>query len=132
MPSDEERRQEIDSGLRGLQEQLKLVLWACIPPGYVVSCWTGEKDHIDPPVSDIVEDIIGEDWWILVHSHPNSNCPSIHDDEVTMAIAWLSDQIGTPLVDHWIFGDEGFFSYAEERPEYLCPSLFLMPGDLDG
>jgi DNA repair protein RadC len=54
-----------------------------------------------------------------VHNHPSGHpAPSTNDHAVTKRIHIVGQEIGIPLLDHLIIGDNHYFSYAEET-DYL-------------
>ncbi len=56
---------------------------------------------------------------ICVHNHPSGHpAPSTNDHAVTKRINIVGQEIGIPLLDHLIIGDNHYFSYAEET-DYL-------------
>ena len=52
---------------------------------------------------------------ILLHNHPSGDpSPSQTDLEVTERIARLGAELGIPLLDHVIIGDQKFYSFRQE------------------
>lgn len=52
---------------------------------------------------------------ILLHNHPSGDpSPSQTDLEVTKRIACLGAELGIPLLDHVIIGDQKFYSFRQE------------------
>ena len=52
--------------------------------------------------------------FILVHNHPSGDpTPSREDREVTERLKKASELLGIRLLDHIVFGREGFHSFAE-------------------
>jgi DNA repair protein RadC len=52
---------------------------------------------------------------ILCHNHPSGNKqPSTHDEELTNSIKDFAKLIDMKLLDHLIFTDNGYFSFADE------------------
>lgn len=52
---------------------------------------------------------------ILCHNHPSGNLhPSIHDDRLTRQVHEASKLLNIKLLDHVIFTDGGYYSYADE------------------
>jgi DNA repair protein RadC len=52
--------------------------------------------------------------FILVHNHPSGDpSPSREDREVTERLKKASELMGIKLLDHIVFGKEGFHSFAE-------------------
>lgn len=52
---------------------------------------------------------------ILAHNHPSGNLtPSDHDNELTRRIKAAGKILDIPLIDHVIFTDDGYYSYADE------------------
>lgn len=52
---------------------------------------------------------------ILVHNHPSGNLtPSQADKELTKKVKEAGKMLDIPVLDHLIFGDNGYFSFADE------------------
>lgn len=52
---------------------------------------------------------------ILVHNHPSGNLkPSRQDMELTKKLVAAGKSLDLPVLDHVIFGDSGYFSFADE------------------
>ena len=52
---------------------------------------------------------------ILLHNHPSGDpTPSSADFEVTERVARLGMELGIPLLDHVIIGDQKFYSFRQE------------------
>ena len=52
---------------------------------------------------------------ILCHNHPSGNLrPSTHDDHLTRQVKEAALLLNISLLDHIIFTDEGYYSYADE------------------
>ena len=52
---------------------------------------------------------------ILCHNHPSGNLrPSTHDDRLTNQLREAARLLNLNLVDHVIFTDNGYYSYADE------------------
>lgn len=52
---------------------------------------------------------------ILVHNHPSGNVrPSSDDDRLTMALQQASKILNIRMLDHVIYADDKYFSYADE------------------
>ncbi len=52
---------------------------------------------------------------ILVHNHPSGNLkPSQADNELTAKLKSAGKFLEIPVLDHLIFGDQGYLSYADE------------------
>ncbi|HSI78070.1 MAG TPA: DNA repair protein RadC [Lunatimonas sp.] len=52
---------------------------------------------------------------ILVHNHPSGNLkPSRQDEELTRKLQAAGKSLELPVIDHVIFGDSGYFSFADE------------------
>ena len=52
---------------------------------------------------------------ILLHNHPSGDpTPSGADEEVTERIARLGMELGIPLLDHVIIGDQKYYSFRQE------------------
>ncbi len=55
---------------------------------------------------------------IILHNHPSGNClPSTADLDITARIEKVGDIVGIPLVDHIIFGDDSYWSWAENNKQ---------------
>ncbi len=51
----------------------------------------------------------------LCHNHPSGNVnPSIDDDRITEKVKNAAKTMDITLLDHVVFSDEGYYSYAEE------------------
>ena len=52
---------------------------------------------------------------ILCHNHPSGNLrPSTHDDHLTRQVREAARLLNIALIDHIIFTDGGYYSYADE------------------
>ena len=52
---------------------------------------------------------------ILCHNHPSGNLrPSTHDDHLTRQVREAARLLNIALIDHIIFADGGYYSYADE------------------
>jgi DNA repair protein RadC len=52
---------------------------------------------------------------ILVHNHPSGNLsPSDHDRRLTERVVKIGRELDLPVLDHVIFADRGYFSFADE------------------
>ena len=52
---------------------------------------------------------------ILVHNHPSGNLrPSDADIRLTRKLRRAGEMLDIPVLDHIIFGDQGYFSFADE------------------
>ncbi|PLK45537.1 RadC family protein [Emticicia sp. TH156] len=52
---------------------------------------------------------------ILVHNHPSGNLtPSQADKDLTRRVKEAGRLLDVPVLDHLIFGDNGYFSFADE------------------
>jgi DNA repair protein RadC len=52
---------------------------------------------------------------ILVHNHPSGNLsPSEQDKRLTERLVKIGRELDLPVLDHVIFGDRGYFSFADE------------------
>ncbi len=52
---------------------------------------------------------------ILVHNHPSGNLtPSQADKDLTKKVVEAGRLLDVPVLDHLIFGDNGYFSFADE------------------
>ena len=60
---------------------------------------------------------------ILLHNHPSGNpMPSVQDLEFTKRLKNACSLFDIKLLDHIIVGQDGFFSFAEERThKYQTP-----------
>ena len=53
--------------------------------------------------------------FALVHNHPSGNTrPSREDDQLTKQVNAASEFMNIRLIDHLIFSNDGFYSYADE------------------
>ena len=53
---------------------------------------------------------------IIMHNHPSGDpTPSNSDHEVTVKFYRACSQVGIPLLDHIVIGDNTYFSYRENR-----------------
>ncbi|MDD4574695.1 MAG: JAB domain-containing protein, partial [Sphaerochaeta sp.] len=51
---------------------------------------------------------------LVAHNHPSGNLePSVEDRDVTRRLRQAGDIIGIKVLDHLIFGEEGYFSMLE-------------------
>ncbi len=51
---------------------------------------------------------------LLVHNHPSGDpTPSASDKELTIRVAQMGEQIGIPLLDHIVIGDNRYASFKE-------------------
>lgn len=56
---------------------------------------------------------------IVAHNHPSGNLnPSDHDKKLTRSLRDFGKLIDLPLLDHLIFTDNGYFSFAEDGALY--------------
>ena len=52
---------------------------------------------------------------VLCHNHPSGTCiPSRQDDELTRSLAEACRKVDMPLLDHVIFTESGYYSYADK------------------
>ena len=52
---------------------------------------------------------------ILVHNHPSGNIrPSSDDDRLTQAMFQAAKTLQIRMLDHVIFSDDNYYSYADE------------------
>ena len=52
---------------------------------------------------------------LLCHNHPSGSLrPSVHDDRLTRQVQEAAKLLNLNLVDHVIFTDHGYYSYADE------------------
>jgi DNA repair protein RadC len=52
---------------------------------------------------------------ILVHNHPSGNLtPSEQDRRLTERLVRAGKELDLPVIDHLIFADRGYFSFADE------------------
>ena len=58
---------------------------------------------------------------MIFHNHPSGNVfPSKEDIRFTKTLKEIGDTFGVPIIDHIIVGDNGYYSFYEEREEFLC------------
>jgi DNA repair protein RadC len=51
----------------------------------------------------------------LVHNHPSGNLqPSDADQRLTQRLQKIGKELELPLLDHLIYTDQGYFSFADE------------------
>jgi DNA repair protein RadC len=51
---------------------------------------------------------------VVAHNHPSGNLePSIEDQDVTRRLRQAGDLLGIKVLDHLIFGEEGYMSMLE-------------------
>jgi DNA repair protein RadC len=51
---------------------------------------------------------------VVAHNHPSGNLePSMEDKDVTRRFRQAGDLLGIRILDHLIFGEEGFLSMLE-------------------
>lgn len=51
---------------------------------------------------------------LVVHNHPSGNLkPSMEDKDVTRRLKQAGDILGIKVLDHLIFGEEGYLSMLE-------------------
>jgi DNA repair protein RadC len=51
---------------------------------------------------------------VVAHNHPSGNLePSMEDKDVTRRLRQAGDILGIKILDHLIFGEEGFLSMLE-------------------
>ncbi len=51
---------------------------------------------------------------VVAHNHPSGNLePSMEDKDVTRRLRQAGDLLGIRILDHLIFGEEGFLSMLE-------------------
>lgn len=59
---------------------------------------------------------VNASFMILMHNHPFGEAkPSAEDDMTTGLLESLGRMIGTRLLDHIIFGENGYYSYVDNR-----------------
>jgi DNA repair protein RadC len=52
---------------------------------------------------------------ILVHNHPSGNLkPSEQDKRLTERMVKIGRELDLPVLDHVIFTDHGYFSFADD------------------
>ena len=52
---------------------------------------------------------------ILIHNHPSGNLqPSESDKRLTQRLQKIGKELELPLIDHLIYTDQGYFSFADE------------------
>jgi DNA repair protein RadC len=53
---------------------------------------------------------------ILIHNHPSGNLqPSDTDKRLTQRLQKIGKELELPLIDHLIYTDQGYFSFADEE-----------------
>jgi len=53
---------------------------------------------------------------VLCHNHPSGNKnPSEQDKQLTKKVVQSGVMLDIPVIDHVIFTDEGYFSFADEN-----------------
>lgn len=53
---------------------------------------------------------------ICAHNHPSGNInPSLEDKQVTEKLKKAGELLGVPMLDHLVFSEREFFSFAEEN-----------------
>lgn len=53
---------------------------------------------------------------ILVHNHPSGDpTPSEEDRRVTSRLKAAGEELGIPVLDHLVIGDEGYHSFADNH-----------------
>jgi len=68
----------------------------------------GYAEEVEVPVCNVIHALVTdpayENGWILAHSHMNGVLRiSKADMQTTCSLAWISDLLEVPMVDHWIF-----------------------------
>ena len=59
---------------------------------------------------------VNASFMILMHNHPLGEAkPSAEDDATTALLESFGRMIGTRLLDHIIFGENGYYSYVDNR-----------------
>ena len=59
---------------------------------------------------------VNASFMILMHNHPLGEAnPSAEDDVTTALLESFGRMIGTRLLDHIIFGENGYYSYVDNR-----------------
>lgn len=59
---------------------------------------------------------VNASFMILMHNHPFGEAkPSAEDDVTTALLESFGRMIGTRLLDHIIFGENGYYSYVDNR-----------------
>lgn len=59
---------------------------------------------------------VNASFMILMHNHPLGEAkPSAEDDVTTTLLESFGRMIGTRLLDHIIFGENGYYSYVDNR-----------------
>jgi DNA repair protein RadC len=57
----------------------------------------------------------GAQSLILIHNHPSGNLqPSDTDKRLTQRLQKIGKELELPLIDHLIYTDQGYFSFADE------------------
>lgn len=86
----------------------------------------GDKLSSSSSVKQVLYEAISShaSYMILMHNHPEGKAlPSNADDMTTALLADTGRLLGIPLIDHLIIGEEGFFSYREQKPK-IFSNLF--------
>lgn len=57
---------------------------------------------------------------VLMHNHPSGNLkPSEADRSITRRLSYLAQQLDSQVSDHIIFGNDGYYSFAESGEQSL-------------
>ena len=80
----------------------------------VITIGLVDQSHVHPRevFSDVIVDRASA--VIIAHNHPSGQLdPSREDAEVTQRIKVAGDILGIELLDHIVFTQEGYYSFAE-------------------
>ena len=84
--------------------------------GYTVSIGTEKSCSVSPTQIFQKAVMLGASSIVLAHNHPSENLtPSIQDDGLTQVIAKGAGILCIRLLDHIIFTESEFYSYAENN-----------------
>ena len=105
---------------------------ACRAATFLV-CTKPKPNRIEVDVPVLFREMITteefrENGWLLVHNHHHEAKPSDMDLATTGSLAFIGQQLGIPLVDHWIIvpGESSqVFSFANDAAGYLDPDFIL-------
>jgi DNA repair protein RadC len=82
----------------------------------------GQVDRVQVALADVYRPAIvaGAGAIVLVHNHPSGELtPSAQDNELTSRCATVGNLLGIPVLDHVVVASGGYYSYAENRPQFL-------------
>lgn len=103
--------------LLSLDSKKRLIKRSIMSEGNILSASSSVKQVLYEAISAHAS------FMILMHNHPEGkSLPSSADDMTTALLADTGRLLGLPLLDHLIIGEEGCFSYREQRPAiFTCP-----------